>query len=638
MWKLSCKNGLTLLVLLAFAPAITASEYDAEILKNHEIREYDYTPTAGYFTYSAYVTIKRKIKVNSSYGINKFNTLYIPTFEDLDYKMTLVSVTGATHKPNGNVYPVNEKHIKETTLPANVPMLYGYEGNVKQMVFSNVSIGDIIEYEYKVRYFYTSSYSYFSITDELELGDDFPINQGIYEFKLSNRLDGIFHLANSDQHITNDKNNFSLTLLNIRPKSDERYTNNKVDNPYLLYNIVNDLTGVYDNWDKYLRRSLETAKRKEYFMMGVTVGDIESKIRLKRYTDTETIVKYIKQTVDNKYKKEKNVTYLAAISRAGLSIDDAEQVLKLIKTCKMDASVLFLKNRNYGNVYKSFISVSQFQDIMVKYKDKDGQIHFWKPLDPFGVIDQYSARYSGTEALELYYHDNKLSYKWYKMPIKDYLGNSKKTKLTVRLNMSNDQLTGNAKASITEDGQYAYYNRKDIAVEQRSDVHQPFTNELKSNLEYSFFNCNVSEIDMELKDDGEIEYSYDYDYQLNTVFSPTGFELNIRDFIPYIRFTNVDMERQTSAYLNFTRNIDYELKVEIDPSMGNFIPNEFLNRSVENSICAFTSTLNQTDNGISVSLNFGLKKDIITKSEWPEYVEVMKEVESFYLQKLIVSK
>ena len=66
-------------------------------------------------------TVHRKIKINSLFGLEVFNKLYIPTFEDLHYKTELLDCRVKTQKPDNRTINTDLTSLVETTLPANVP-------------------------------------------------------------------------------------------------------------------------------------------------------------------------------------------------------------------------------------------------------------------------------------------------------------------------------------------------------------------------------------------------------------------------------------------------------------------------------------------------------------------------------------
>ncbi len=105
--------------------------------------------------------IHRKIKINSLHGLEKFNKLYIPTFNDLDHNLKYISCKAKVLKKDGKVIQQDTSNFVSTTLPANAPFFYKKEGKVKMLALSNIKIGDQIEYVYKIQHIYNYSANYF---------------------------------------------------------------------------------------------------------------------------------------------------------------------------------------------------------------------------------------------------------------------------------------------------------------------------------------------------------------------------------------------------------------------------------------------------------------------------------------------
>jgi len=75
---------ITLFLFLLIISSISfAVEYDAVILENNEDHTISFNKSdRDVFKYTDVTTIKRTIKINTLHGLNQFNSLYIPTYEE----------------------------------------------------------------------------------------------------------------------------------------------------------------------------------------------------------------------------------------------------------------------------------------------------------------------------------------------------------------------------------------------------------------------------------------------------------------------------------------------------------------------------------------------------------------------------
>ena len=629
-------KSFTLALSLIFTGNLCFSEKvpDAEILYNEETRHFDFFLKEGYYLYERIVKVKRKVRINTAYGLKKFNTLYIPTFRDLDYKMELTSLNGNTLKKSGEIIEISKENVKETTLPANVPLLYGYRGQVQQLVFSQVQPGDIIEYEYEVRYRHTTSSGFFYINDNILLAQDVPIHTAVYNFILDPGLDGLFYLSNASSQFEKEKRNYSIRIDNIPAIKNEAYSNIRADSPYILYEIMNDNSGVYSSWEKYIKKRVDKAKNREYFLLGRTVGDFNHMIKTKNLASTEDKILAINDEIDYLYTRMKN-SYVMSIHRSEMNLTDAKQILKMIDVLNLDASILLLNYRESGKLIKDYISLSQFEYIVVEYKGEDGKLHYWEPVNPFHQIDQFPFYYTDNEALKLKFVEGKLTHSWYKVPPLDFSASNRTTKLTIQLSGESRPVMANAVMKVHETGQFAYFSRPYIKQEQTTEL-KNFSQKIKGDLNNWFYNTDVAKVEFESNDDGTTEYESDYGYTIYNGLYQDKMEFNIRDFIPSITFTNLNANRSTIAYLNHARQVNYEIDIQLPESYFTYIENEFLIRNIENDVARFKTNVESSGSSVVISIEYALKKDILTPEMWVDYVKVINEIESYYMQKLLV--
>jgi len=639
MLKLHYKASVSLiLVFLVMGPgkllAIEETIPDAEILYNEEIRIFNFSMESGVYQYESVFRVKRRIQVNTSFGLRQFNTLYIPTFEDLDYKMEITHIKATTIKHSGERIEISDKHIRETTLPANIPLLYGYSGKVKQLVFSHVNPGDIIEYEYEVKYTATSSYGFLSIQNTILVAQNVPIKKAHFRFLLGRGLDGLFYSSNGAVQFAKEKRNYFITIENIPAVKEEDYSSKSAESPYILYDIMNDDGGVYSSWEKYIKRSIDKAKNRDFFMMGKTVGDFNKMVRSKKLTSTEDKVRAIANEVERLYSNSKT-RYLRSIHRSHMNLEDSKQILKMIESLDLQASILLLKNREDGKILKNYISASQFDYIVVKFKGNDGKFHYWEPVDPYGIIDQFPFYYMNNEALEIGFVDGKISYSWFHVPKMDYSQNVRSTTLEIQLIGENQPIVSNAQLQVHEKGQFAYFSKPDLRFEQDEGENKTFSLAIEDDISDWFYKTDIQNIDFDMNDEDELQYSVDYSYVIYNGVYQNKLEFNIRDFIPSLTFTNLNKNRTTLAYLGFSRQVEYNLNIELPESYFSFVRNEYLNQEKENDVASFSVKTGYEDNHLKMHISYSLKEDVLTPEQWKEYVEIMNDIQSFYYQKIL---
>jgi len=378
-----------------------AVEYDAVILENNENHTISFNKTSKeLFNYTDVTTIKRTIKINTLHGLNQLNSLYIPTYEDLNYSFVLLSIEARTIKADGNIIEVPVENIKTVTLPANYPFFFGYKGSVKQLVFENLSAGDIIEYSYSVSY--TTNYNYNEIyhSGYEMISSYFPTEKYSISYTLNDKFNGEF-FTNSDIYKFHKKDNkYTLELTDLKPNKNEYLSIPQTDNLYYMY-VISRLMGVNeDNWSTYFSVELERTKKKEYFFGGHQISELSKLIKAEasEKKSLEKIEMLNKELT--KIYESNMLAYYDTYRNYVVNLTDVAQVTKLLKLIEVDGGVVFTRKMGHGELIEEFISLQQFDDFLVQIY-QDGEIYYWSPFTPFSQINDISSEYAGTKALLL---------------------------------------------------------------------------------------------------------------------------------------------------------------------------------------------------------------------------------------------
>jgi hypothetical protein len=586
--------------------------------------------------YRRLVTINRKVRINSLRGLEDLNKLYIPTYSDMDYTYELVHVYAKTVKSNGEEIVVEPESMQETTLPGNLVSLYGFEGNVLQFAFENVQVGDVIEYNYTMRYEVTKYYGYWNISSELQVSGEYPILEGEYVFKIGKGSNGMFAMSNTDEELTYTDDNYSyrVKLKNVAPIVDEEYAVENQSSIRINYKVSNSPGSYYGNWNDYFDWTLGRTKGKEYFFGGIRIRDIVKKanaIETGNVDKVNAIIDYLEDT----YKSDPYAVYSFNKSYA-VDMVDLKNLNQLFKEIHLDAKVIFVRDKSSGEFIYDFYTISQFNSMLVVFKDKNGKDRYWEPFEPFRRVDDISYEYQGTNGLMLERLKKGINIEKISVPVLNGENNATSRVVDINMTRSKSSLLFEVVEKVKLKGENAtdsylgyYLEHIDSSLTYYSDY------KIEEYL-YRYPNCKVDTIMLDSLNDS-LHVGYEIRYSFTTPFSSKYDQIiiDVQDIVGRIVFSEVKRERLSNAVFDYPFEIHNVMTIHTKAE--SILKNDFLNRDFSNEVADFSCVSDVSSSKIELKINYALKAKELSPNEWLKYVDAMDEIFSFYNQKIRIN-
>lgn len=633
-------KNITLLVFLVWVFVFTsissiAQEInsDATIENEKIITDYDFSIENKMPVYRKRVTIKRRIRINSLLGIENLNKLYIPTFKDLSYSHDLVHVYAKTIKENGDEIIVNRDNMQETTLPGNLYFLYGFEGNVLQFAFENVQVNDVIEYNYTIQYNASKSYGYWDIDDELDISSEYPILEGEYIFKLDKHTDGMFAVSDPSlkMNYNEEDNSYRITIKNIEPITEESYVNDKEDLIFIRYEVTNYPNGLDHSWEDYFTNLLSRTKGKDYFFGGITISDLikESKKSTDDPVDKiNAIIDYLGTT----YKSDAYAVYRFSQSY-NVGMVDVKNLIHLFNEIEINAEVIFVRDKQRGTFMSDFYSLSQFNSVLILFKDASGKDRYWEPFAPLNRIDDISYTYQGSNGLRVDRVKKDILVSTVIVPTQSSDNNIASRTVNIDLTRGENKLTFLVSERVDLYGENATDEYLGYYLESIDSTLSFYSDYKKEEYEFRFPNCVVDTVILdEIKDSIQIGFVIRYSYSIPFGDNYESIIMEVQDVVGKIVFSEVERERVSNAVFDYP----FEIRSTfiIDSSAESIDENIFLNSDFTNEFITFNCNTTIDQSSILLDVKYAQKVGVINPEKWSVYVKAMDEVFSFYNQKI----
>lgn len=625
---------LFMILLLSFGCfAGYAQETDAEILSEKVVREYEFVQERYLSKFIKYEMVYRKVQVNTLYGLQDLNTLYIPTFKQLSYESELVSVEGKVIKSDGSEIKVQKTDMQTTTLPANLESLYGYDGEVLQFAFEGAEVGDVIEYTYRIKYTASKSYGNWEVSSTDVFASKYPIHRCEYVFDLPAKASGMFGMANSNEKVTyeKDKNTYSIILEDVAPFSEEYYAIREQISPFLKYRVSSEKYWYHDNWDSRMRYGFEKAKKKEYFFGGYTIKDLSKALEEKASVMSK--IEGLKRLMEDTYLNDAYATYMT-YEEYYVDLGDVQQLVRLMDLLEIDVSILFVKDKYDGPLVESYYSISQFSDLFLRFKDENGDWHYWQVFAPFKEVDYISYPYQNTTALNVSRKDKELEISFMKMPAISAANNVRSKVADITVTRTGNNLVFDVEEHIVLSGANAHDEYLMYHLEKADSTISIYSDVLINDYQNRYYNCKVDTVmfnhDSSLNASGLIDYRINYSYKIPFAQQYQGVVMEMKDIIGKDAFDEVGGEISSAAYFDYPYTINAKYFISVDAEK--IVSNDYFNVNEANEFAGFTSVADVDGTMMKLDLSYTQSATEISPEEWGQFSEVIKHVFSFYNQ------
>ncbi len=623
-------RNLILITLLLLGWLTCHGEYPAIVEKDFYEVSHDLFSLSKYsYQYTQEITVSRKVKINTQSALEEFSTLYIPTYEDLDINFILVDLAAKTIKKNGEEIAVNQRNIKETTLPANVPFLYNYKGKVKQLAFENLEIGDAIEYTYTTRLTRSLADPRIQKLNTYFVGNKYPTSHTRYKCEVSGRyLQLQTYIENQgNAEITQSNNLFEAEVKSLNAFPQEYLSIPYENQPYIISAVSDRSFESYEDWESMVRDKLVNFTRKsDYFFGGLSLNELAN---LVEETDPpEVKLRAIKTKIDEVLKEEPD-RVMVHLESSSPDMYDVSQLLKLLRMIKVEGNIILAKSRYNGPIVKQFMNIAQFDDVFITFKDGNGETRFWDFFKPFSSPDEIDYRYGNAECL-LISDMKEVSF--------STLPGYKSFNASKTINIKMQAITQDAwQLSFTEegfsDGYRGYTNQISYKLEQLDKSNDLFTSKIKKQIIKKVEKACIDSIYVDENRNLGYKAFYHLDipyYGQDDLALPlTRLLGNEYDLGLWSR-----LKRRSVAHLGRPGKIGFQVNYEC-PDGFHILPNDLLNHQFSNKIGHLKSEASKlTPSKLQMEISIDTLVDSVKPSDWADYVEFMDQV-SFLLKQNI---
>ncbi|MUU77842.1 DUF3857 domain-containing protein [Winogradskyella endarachnes] len=611
--------------------------YDRTYIDVGKIRE------NGEFKVRNLKTIHRKIKINTLYGLEQYNKLYIKIFNDLHYNLDYVDCKVKTLKKDGKVVKTDNTDFITTTLPANAPFFYKQKGNVKMLAIKDINIGDQVEYIFTTQEIIDIDPEYYYKTDRLSfVNNDFCIEKSVfinadkYKIKLWPHYFGEKDARNTDYSYNEGK---KITLNNIKPKYNEIYSNSFLYEPDLTYMIKKEITVKDDTWEdfaKYFKPSRKKTKKK-FIFEGKSINDA--------ITEIETIVgtkekfKFILKQI-NEPLENNMYLYFDLDDKIDISWSYAQVISRAVKKMKIPINFHFVINKNYNKLDKTYVSLYQFDDIICSFKGEDNKIYYFPLFSPFSNLNDIQKEFQGTECFTI--SQNELGERTHSFDnIPEF--NSGKIAKNIDVNLGEieeDKIKLNIKEKLSYSG-HSWINNKALLmylVKDSTRTDENLKRFVKEQLPMSHKIDSIYNVQFTSKD-ASCNIQYEYDKELNINNASEIIHLRPSDFVQHTFYTPYHMRetRLEKGYLNNEYNLDFVINFHLKDAFY-WIQNDNLRKEIKNDFGELKTNFSNDSLTISTSFNFEFKKNQFEVSEWNQILDLRDTANDYLVQKFYFKK
>lgn len=581
-------------------------------------------------------TVHRKIQINSLYGLEQYNKLYIPLLGDRHYNLELIAFGAKVIKPDGRQVLSDSSSFEETTLPANIPFFYKRKGKVKMLAFGDVEIGDQIEYIYETKTTIERDPAYYELVDREFFSSDNYCKEKTLVFESDDYQLDIwphnFPDGNNKQSDFEYKAGVRVMLQDIPSNSFELYANDGIDQPYINYRIGTAENFSKESWQEIVEDfsviSPNITGKGEFWDEKSFAEMMED---MDKEKGLEEKFRIVHQTMNKPL--ESNVNVLAGLEG---DIDvvkgHAIRISQLAYLMQIPVEFHFVVDKSYGILDRDMISVQQFDNILISFSDENGKKHFMSLLSPFTDLDEVKEEFQQTECFTIFQSaEGKLSHSFGKIPV---VGKPSKISTQVEVYVKEahqGECTLEINNEVTFQGD-SWMNLKAVVIPLLTDTSHNVDDALERFIRSELLvpdKVDTLYIDSYTQNANafRLSYSYEVEKRIYSNSEVLGFQLNQflknRFYTPYFSREN----RRVKGYLFQEPEFEYSIKFQFEKS--SWFENLQLKNDVENEVGYFQSSHTFSAKGLELSLHFGYTTDEFEIMRWPQVLELRDKAHAF---------
>ncbi|MFD1551830.1 hypothetical protein DNU06_01970 [Putridiphycobacter roseus] len=571
-------------------------------------------------------TFHRKIKINSQYGLEQFNTIYIPSYSNRFMRVSLVDCKLKTINKNNQTSVSDTSNFEITTLPANVPFFYKKKGKVKMLVAKNLHIGDELEYVYTIRTQYDVLPEYYYDFERIRFSSDYfclektvSFESPRYETKISPYN---FHDNRSGETDFTYADGVKITLKNIRKNASEIFANDDLDQPYIYFYTAHRIEKEESDWKHVVQEFNPTPQntKKATIFDGESLLTFEKELNeISNITEKfELILERINAPMESSvYMYKRHVE-----DDMDIALAYAYQISRLIKRLQIPTKIYFVVDKSYGKFAQDLFSLNQFTDILFSFKDENGKERFMPVLKPFSKLDYIPSGISDVECLII--NQSETGKKLYSIGKTPAVKNSNHIKQSTSVTFNEiirDSL------HLTVDNQMVFEGESFIELSTIINFYEKYPKSLDRNMRSLIDNEYVMLIIDSLVsydyviNDNNIELSFQYYLKNKCHASAKLFEIQPEAFFDNHYYTAFSLRenRTVPGYLYDKPKLTYNLKV-LTGSDFQWMENTDLKYDLTDAQAVLKMDYSNLNNEFNYALNFKYNKDHFQVSDWDEFL------------------
>ncbi|MCB0402689.1 MAG: DUF3857 domain-containing protein [Flavobacteriales bacterium] len=572
-------------------------------------------------------TVHRKIKINSLYGLEQFNKLYIPTLNEFDRKLEFVDCKAKTLKKGKPAVITDTSTFVTTTLPANAPTFYKMKGNVKMLALNDINIGDEIEYVYSIKFFFNYAPENYYRTERILFKDDhFCLERSVY-FDAQGFNVRIWPYNFPDGRDRNAdfsyKTGKKVGLSRLEAAPDELYSITSLNEPFIYYIIDNSMVVKEDTWEDFAQnfKPHRSETKKNSIFNGEklveTLRDIGkiSGIKNKYQAILEKINKPIEDHFDLYHEVRNDVD---------VAWSYAKIISKTVKSLNLPIDFHFVVSKHRDVIDKTYVSLYQFDNIITSFQDEEGTTYYMPLLEPYSSFNDVRSEFQGTECFTISQDaTGKRSFSFNKIP--DFNNESFYSK-EITITLARDTKPDTLSLSVTETLKYTgdvFTDIKPLIAQIIKDSANTIDNFKR------FINRQVVQYD-NIDSVYNINYHQDkngfdisYCYELHEKLSEQNKIINLKPskFIdnPYYTPFHLRKNRISRGYLYDEYHVEYRININLNGYQ--WMENNLLQQEYSNPFGKITSGYS-TENGVSTYFKMELLQEQFEPSGWNDILKL----------------
>lgn len=585
-------------------------------------------------------TIHRKIKINTLYGLEQYNKLYIPVVQGIHSNSILLSCKAKTIHSNQEVEETENYDMITTSLPANASFFYKVEGKVKMLAIKGVKIGDEVEYIYSVEKKYDVAPIHFYLFDRIEFNENnYCLEKSI--FINENYFECTIWKNNSQIKLEKNGNWKRISVNNIESYRPEIYGLETRDLLTIKYLISLRQEGEeIESWSDFVLKG--KSKRREVkrstILDGQNIFDFIPEIN--NISNIDKKVKFISSRINGVIENEFEL-YSQVNNDIHTSFAYYKILSKLFKKIKLPIQAYFVVSKYYGDFDENNFLLEQFDNIIFSYINNTNELKYFSILEPYSDINQIKKEFQGTKAFII--HQNEKGEKTHEF------GEIPKVST---INGHNINFSIGVE-SLNEDSLVYDVTESHIFLGTEWLKVKPFilnivSNEKKVNSLLQKFVLNnlvkpevdsVHIINYEFSDSS---FRINYNYNFSVLFQKSH---NVLEFKPesllrnnyYTPYYLKNQERKHPGYLFLETNRTIQFELDLSDELI-WLENENLNQNFNNAFGQIISTYESIDNQLKFSIQINWFKDTFTTKDWGSIYDLRSVTQDFYFFPMLLNR